>query len=167
MKLFNLLPALLVADLLAAPGQVLAGDKADDDHRGAVLEIGTAGESGLKDGNTSFGPSVAIEVTPIEHWLEIEAGITPLFNKGGTEWEADLVFKKPFQLSKNVEFMVGLGPQWSSSSSFGSVAVLDFMIWTTPQFGWFVEPSYSYAFSRGHDQNLAVNVGLLFALPSR
>jgi hypothetical protein len=167
MKLFDLLPALLVAGLVAASGQVRAGDKADDDHRGAVLEIGAAGEWGLKDGNTSFGPSVAVEVTPIEHWLEIEAGITPLFSKGGTEWEADLVFKKPFQLSKNVEFMVGLGPQWSSTSAFGTVAVLDFMIWTTPQFGWFVEPSYSYAFGRGHDQNLAVNVGLLFALPSR
>jgi hypothetical protein len=167
MKLFDLLPALLVAGLVAASGQVLAGDKADDDHRGAVLEIGAAGEWGLKDGNTSSGPSVAIEVTPIEHWLEIEAGITPLFSKGGTEWEADLVFKKPFQLSKNVEFMVGLGPQWSSTSAFGTVAVLDFMIWTTPQFGWFVEPSYSYAFGRGHDQNLAISAGLLFALPSR
>ena len=112
-------------------------------------------------------PSVAIEVTPIEHWLEFEAGITPLLSKGGTEWEADFVFKKPFQLSKNVEFMVGLGPLWSSTSSFGTVAVLDFMIWTTPQFGWFVEPSYSYAFTRGHDQNLAISAGLLFALPSR
>ena len=167
MTWFNSMPALLVAGLMAAPGQILAGEKVDDDHRGAVLEIGTAGEWGLKDANTSFGPSVAIEVTPIEHWLEIEAGITPLFSKGGTEWEADLVFKKPFQLSKNVEFMAGVGPQWSSTSAFGTVAVLDFMIWTTPRFGWFAEPSYSYAFTRGRDQNLAVNIGLLIALPSR
>jgi hypothetical protein len=63
--------------------------------------------------------------------------------------------------------MVGVGPQWSSTGSFGAVAALDFMIWTTPQFGWFVEPSYSYAFSRGHDQNLAINFGLLVALPPR
>jgi hypothetical protein len=167
MKLFNSMPVLLLAGLIAAPGHVLAGEHPDDDHRGAVLEIASAGERGLNDGKTSFGPSLAVEVTPIEHWLEIEAGITPLFSKGGTEWEADLVFKKPFQLSKNVEFMAGVGPQWSSTSSFGAVAVLDFMIWTTPQFGWFVEPSYSYAFTRGHDQNLAVNVGLLIALPSR
>jgi len=167
MKFFNPVPALLVVVLIAAAGQALAGERADDDRRGAVLEIGTAGEGGLKDGKTSLGPSVAIEVTPIEHWLEIEAGITPLLRKGGTEWEADLVFKKPFQLSKNVEFMVGVGPQWSSTNSFGTVAVLDFMIWTTPQFGWFVEPSYSYAFTRGHDQNLAINIGLLIALPSR
>jgi hypothetical protein len=167
MKFFNPVPALLVAILMGVPGQVLAGEPSDDDRRGAVLEIGTAGEWGLHDGKTSIGPSLAIEVTPIEHWLEIEAGITPLMSKGGTEWEADLVFKKPFQLSKNVEFMVGLGPQWSSTNSFGTVAVLDFMFWTTPQFGWFIEPSYSYAFTRGHDQNLAVNVGLLIALPPR
>ena len=38
----------------------------------------------------------------------------------------------------------------------GVVAVLDLLFWITPQYGWFVEPSYSYAFSRGHDQNLAV-----------
>jgi hypothetical protein len=167
MKLLNSVPALLVAGLIATAGQTLAGERSDDDRHGAVLEIGTAGEWGLKDGKTSIGPSIAIEVTPIEHWLEIEAGITPLLGKGGTEWEADLVFKKPFQLSKNVEFMVGLGPQWSSTNAFGAVAVLDFMIWTTPQFGWFVEPSYSYAFTRGHDQNLGVNVGLLIALPPR
>jgi hypothetical protein len=133
--------------------------------RGAVLEIGAAGEWGFQDGKTSFGPSVAIEVTPIEHWLEIEAGISPLRSRDGTEWEADLVFKKPFQLSKNIEFMIGAGPQWSSANALGAVAVLDFMFWVTPQYGWFVEPSYSYAFSRGHDQNLAVNVGLLIALP--
>jgi hypothetical protein len=163
--LLNSMPALLVVGLVAAPGQIFAGERSDDDHHGAVLEIGAVGEWGLQDGKSSFGPSVAIEVTPIEHWLEIEAGISPLRSKGGTEWEADLVFKKPFQLSKNVEFMVGVGPQWSSANSWGTVAVLDFMFWVTPQYGWFVEPSYSYAFNRGHDQNLAVNVGLLIALP--
>ena len=122
MMLRNPVQVLLVAGLMAAPGQIFAGELADDDHRSAVFEIGTAGEWGFNEGKTSIGPSAAIEVTPIEHWLEIEAGITPLFRKGGTEWEADLVFKKPFQLSKNVEFMVGLGPQWSSTSSFGTAA---------------------------------------------
>jgi hypothetical protein len=165
-KLFRSVPVLLVVGLVAAPQPIFAGERPDDDQHGAVLEIGAASEWGLQDGKPSFGPSVAIEVTPIEHWLEIEAGITPLRSKDGTEWEADLVFKKPFQLSKNVEFMVGAGPQWSSTNGLGTVAVLDFMFWVTPQYGWFVEPSYSYAFSRGHDQNLAVNVGLLIALPS-
>jgi hypothetical protein len=167
MKLLNSVPTLLVIGLVAFPGPIFAGERSDDERRGAVLEIGAAAEWGLQDGKPSFGPSVAIEVTPIEHWLEIEAGISPLRSKDGTEWEADLVFKKPFELSKNVEFMIGAGPQWSSTNSFGAVAVVDFMFWVTPQYGWFVEPSYSYSFSRSHDQNLAVNVGLLIALPSR
>jgi hypothetical protein len=148
-KLFRSVPVLLVVGLVAAPQPIFAGERPDDDQHGAVLEIGAASEWGLQDGKPSFGPSVAIEVTPIEHWLEIEAGITPLRSKDGTEWEADLVFKKPFQLSKNVEFMVGAGPQWSSTNALGAVAVLDFMFWVTPQYGWFVEPSYSYAFSLG------------------
>jgi hypothetical protein len=165
MRLRNSVPALLVAGLIGTPGQIFAGEGSDDDHH-AVLAIGAASEWALRDQKTSYGPSFAIEVTTIEHWLEIEASISPLRSKDGTEWEADLVFKKPFQLSKNIEFMVGVGPQWSSANALGAVGVLDFMFWVTPQYGWFVEPSYSYAFTRGHDQNLAVNVGLLIALPS-
>jgi hypothetical protein len=37
-------PALLVAGLIATPGQVFAQQSSDDDRRGAVLEIGAAGE---------------------------------------------------------------------------------------------------------------------------
>jgi hypothetical protein len=162
MKAFRLIT--LLAGIAAGAQPALAGERPGDDDHGAVLELGAAGERGLQDGKSSFGPSVAVEVTPIEHWLEIEAGLTPLQSRGGTEWEADLVFKKPFQLTRNVEFMVGAGPQWSSAGVMSVTTVLDFMIWTTPQYGWFVEPSYSYGFNRGHDQNLAVNVGLLIAL---
>jgi hypothetical protein len=165
-RIVKALQATTLAVGLAIAPCAFGQEHGDDDHRGAVLGIGAAGEWGLGDGKTSFGPSVAFEVTPIEHWLEIEAGITPLRSKDGTEWEADLVFKKPFQLSKSAEVMVGVGPQWSSTNSFGAVAVLDFMFWTTPQYGWFVEPSYSYGFSHGYDKNLAVNIGLLIALPS-
>ena len=43
MKLFNSVRAFLAASLIAAPGQVFAGERSDDDRRGAVLEIGTAG----------------------------------------------------------------------------------------------------------------------------
>jgi hypothetical protein len=63
--------------------------------------------------------------------------------------------------------MVGVGPQWSSASSFGAVAVLDFMFRTTPQYHRFVGPSYSYVFTRGHDRNFALNVGLLYEQTAR
>ncbi|MGP0091403.1 MAG: hypothetical protein ACLPKB_15815 [Xanthobacteraceae bacterium] len=164
MRVLSIAILSLAAAAAVGPGQAFGQTHADND-RGAVLEIGAAGEWGLGDGKSSLGPNVALEVTPIEHWLEIEMGLTPLLSKGSAELDADVVFKKPFQLSKTVEFMIGIGPEWvTPANSLGAVAVLDFMFWPTPRYGWFVEPSYSYAFDSGHDKNLAVSVGLLIAL---
>ena len=89
----------LTAALALGPGHAFGQQQEEKDHV-AVLEIGAAGEWGLGENKTGFGPSVAVEVTPIEHWLEIEAGLTPLMSKGGTEWEADLVFKKLFNCQR-------------------------------------------------------------------
>jgi hypothetical protein len=147
---------LQVATPLLAAAVALGSDQAfgqqQDNNHVAVFEFGAAGDWGLGDGKNSFGPSVAVEVTPVEHWLEIE-------NRGSTEWDIDVVLKKPFQLSEGVEFMFGVGPEWNiPTHSFGAVAVADFMFWITPQYGWFLEPSYSYAFNREHDKSLAVNL---------
>jgi hypothetical protein len=79
----------------------------------AVLEIGGAGERSFPGGETSFGPSVAIEFNVIKNWLEIEAGISRLSSGRNSEWSTDLLFKKPFTLSEKVEFMFGIGPAWS------------------------------------------------------
>ena len=106
----------------------------------------------------------------IKEWLEIEAGIAPMFQAGRTEWETDLLFKKPFTLTDKLEFMVGAGPQVTFAPGGPKIAgefALDFMFWPTPdrKFGWFVEPAYSYSFSRGHEQSLGTTVGLLIAIP--
>ena len=61
----------------------------------AIVEIGGATGWDFKGGGTSFGPDLAIEVTPIEKWLELEAGTTLLFRRHSTEWDMDLLFKKP------------------------------------------------------------------------
>jgi hypothetical protein len=37
----------------------------------AVLEIGGAGSRSLTEGQSSFGPAIAVEVTPIENRLEL------------------------------------------------------------------------------------------------
>ena len=52
----------------------------------AVVELGGAAERSITEGNSSFGPTVAVEVTPIEKWLELEASVTPLFRRHSTEW---------------------------------------------------------------------------------
>jgi hypothetical protein len=42
------------------------------------VELGVTDWS-ITEGGSSFGPTIAVEVTPIENWLELEAGVTPLF----------------------------------------------------------------------------------------
>ena len=43
----------------------------------AVVEFGIAAGSNLKDGGSSIGTTVAVELTPIENWLEVEAVVKP------------------------------------------------------------------------------------------
>ena len=82
----------------------------------------------------------------------------------------DLLFKKPFTLSNTVEFMIGAGPEWTYTDRGSKVAAefaLDFMFWPWPdrKLGWFLEPTYGYSFSKGHEQAAAVSVGLLIPIP--
>ena len=140
----------------------------------AVVELGAAGNWNIKDASASFGPDVAVEVTPIKNWLELEAGVTPLFARHSTEWDTDLLFKKPWDFSPKVEFMAGLGPEWVhthtngiSSNSIAGEAILDFMFWPSRKhrFGWYLEPGYDYSFGAGHEQSAGISGGLLIAIP--
>jgi hypothetical protein len=162
--------ALLAALVLAGKGSAQVEEK----EPAAILEVGAAGEWALTDGTPAYGPDFAIEITPIKEWLEIEAGVTPFFSRGQTEWDTDLLFKKPYTLSRTTEFMAGVGPEWahtvssgSSSNSIAAEAALDFMFWPSPKrrFGWYLEPSYGYSFAGGHDQSISVTVGLMIAIP--
>jgi hypothetical protein len=145
-----------------------------DKEPAAVVEIGGAASWNFKGGGSSFGPTVAVEVTPIENWLELEAGVTPLFTRHSREWDIDFLFKKPWTLSKKVEFMLGVGPEWVhvtknsvTRNSLSGEAVLDFMFWPSAKhrFGWYLEPSYEYNFGRGHEQSIGISGGLLIAIP--
>jgi hypothetical protein len=139
----------------------------------AILELGGALSVNPKDGTSSYGPSFSAEVTPIEDWLEIEAGTTPLFRSHATEWNTDVIFKKPWTLSRKAEFMAGIGPEWVHSNESGAKpnsiageAVADFMFWPggRHKLGCYLEPSYDYDFMRGHEQSISVTGGLLIAI---
>jgi hypothetical protein len=150
---------------LLLPANARAGDKEPI----AIVELGASSERGLP-GASSVGLSIAVEFTPIKDWLEIEGGVAPMFKGGRAERDADLLFKKPFTLSDKLEFMVGAGPQWTFSPEGTKIAdevALDFMFWATSdrKVGWFFEPTYSYSFSRGHEQSLGATVGLLIPIP--
>jgi hypothetical protein len=157
--------------LILCTGSALAQDV---DKEAAVVELGGAAGWNATDGGASVGPTVAVEVTPIENRLELEAGVTRLFAKHSREWDADFLFKKPWTLSKKVEFMVGIGPEWARTTKLGVTtnsmsgeAVLDFMFWpsTKRRFGWYLEPGYDYGFARGHEQSVGISGGLLIAIP--
>jgi hypothetical protein len=162
--------SLLIASLLLCSKEACA--QSVDQEPVAVLELGGATAVNLNSAASSFGPTVAVEITPVENWLELEAGVTPLFRRHSTEWGTDLLFKKPWTLSQKVEFMLGAGPEWVyarqngiATNSVSIEAVADFMFWPSKKhrFGWYLEPTYEYNFARGREQSLGVNGGLLIA----
>ena len=163
---------LLIASLFLCAGNAFA--QSVEKESAAVLELGGAADRSLTEGASSFGPTVAVEVTPIEKWLELEAGVTPLFRRHSTEWTTDLLFKKPWTLAPKMEFMLGIGPEWIHTNAFGKKrnsagleVAPDFMFWSSKKhrFGWYLEPSYEYKFGPGHEHSLGVSGGLLIAIP--
>jgi hypothetical protein len=109
--LFIGLPAYGQNSLRPASGSPPTPD-ADKD-AAVILELGPATSWNIRGGAATFAPNLAAEVTPIEDWLEIEAGVSPFYTRKSTEWDTDLLFKKPWTLSRKAEFMLGIGPQWT------------------------------------------------------
>jgi hypothetical protein len=140
----------------------------------AILEVGAAPGWSLTGSGITLSPTVAVEITPIEHWLELEIGTTPTYSHHSTEWVTDLLFKKPWTLSKKVEFMFGVGPELIhnrkaglTTNSIGGEVAADFMFWPTAKrrFGWYLEPAYEQDFGRGHEKAISISVGLLITIP--
>jgi hypothetical protein len=163
--------ALLALLLLCAGG---APAQSAGEEPAAIMELGGAASRTLNGGGGSLGPDIAVEVTPIENWLELEGGVTPLFSRRSTEWDTDLLFKKPWNLSRKIDFMVGAGPEWVHTRESGRTtnavageAVLDFMFWPSGKhrFGWYLEPGYEYSFGRGHERSVGIAGGLLIGIP--
>ena len=108
-----------------------------------------------------------MEFAAIPEWLEIETGVTSLFRRGGTEWSADLLFKKPFDLSDKVEFMVGGGPEWNlKTGSIAAEVALELSFWPTAdrKLGWFLEPTFSYDLGASHEKSFALTAGILIPI---
>ena len=140
----------------------------------ATVELGAATSWNFSGGAATFAPNLAAEVTPIENWLELEIGVSPFYTRTSTEWDTDLLFKKPWTISRKSEFMLGVGPEWvhlrqngSVSNSISGEVAGDFMFWPSGKhrFGWFLEPAYDYSFASGHQQSIGMSAGLLIAIP--
>jgi hypothetical protein len=140
---------------------------ADDDHA-IVFEIGAAADWEPEEGAVHKGGTFAFEVTPIEHWLELEIGVTAIAAGAAVEMPIDVLLKKPWRPSPYFEFMIGIGPELIHVSGpdrgtfWGIEGVLDFMFWPTKNVGWYVEPGYEITFRDGaRHRGIGVAAGLL------
>jgi hypothetical protein len=165
---------LIVSSLCSGNAFAQSVDQSVDKEPAAVVELGGVPGWNINGGGWSFGPTIAVEVTPIRHWLELEMGVTATFGHHSAEWDTDLLFKKPWTLSEKVEFMFGVGPEWvhtrkysMTTNSVGGEVVLDFMFWPSAKhrLGWYLEPGYEYDFGRGHERSVGISAGLLIAIP--
>jgi hypothetical protein len=161
--------AFAVLPLSALPAQ---GEEKDKDPS-LVFEMGGTGEWGLRrSGSQSYGPEIGFEYDVIERWLEIEVSTSPVFSKGHAELGTDFLFKKPFEVTDRLEFMIGGGPEWISrtneapKNSIAAVAVTEFIYapWDNKKVRLFVEPAYSYDLGKGHEQAFSVSAGLLIGI---
>ena len=181
---FSLLTPLAATCLLACCLPALAQNRPtttapqaeDDDDPKVILEVGAATSWNTTGGAASFAPNLAAETTPIENVLELEAGVSPFYTRNSTEWDTDLLFKKPWTLSRTAEFMLGVGPEWVYFKQYGKASNTvagelagDFMFWPKGRhhFGWYLEPAYDYSFAAGHQQSIGMSAGLLIGLARR
>lgn len=140
----------------------------------AIGEIGGASSTDIKSGKSSFGYSLSVEATPIEHWLEVELGVSPTYASHYRETDVDFLFKKPWTFSSRLEFMLGIGPEWAHSTNYGVTTnswsgeiALDFMYWPFKkhQFGFYAEPGFTYSLNKEHEQSAEMSAGLLINIP--
>jgi hypothetical protein len=169
-----LLRAVVTVGVLSAAAPSLASAQStvpkpagDEDHA-IVYELGWAGEYSAAEGFHAKGATFAFEVTPVKDRLELECGVTAIRATGTTETSVDLLFKKPWSLSRRVEFMAGVGPEVIHASGveagtfWGVSGVADFMFWPKPNVGWYLEPGYEAVFRAGATrQGFAVAAGLI------
>jgi hypothetical protein len=155
----------LVAVLLSGRGSAQSPVVADVDHA-VVFELGWEGDWAHAEGLHSGG-TFAFEVTPIEQWLELECGVSAIHESHGAELSLDLLFKKPWQITRRVEFMAGIGPALIHSTVdqatfWGLSAVADLMVWPSKHVGWYLEPGVERTFREGEHRNgLGMAAGLI------
>ena len=166
----------LSGQMVAAPIVAPKPSAEFEDDPCVILELGAATSWNTTGGAATFAPNFAAETTPIENVLELEAGVSPFYSRASTEWDTDLLFKKPWTLSSKAEFMLGVGPQWvylkqngRTSNSVSAELAGDFMFWPNGKhhIGWFLEPAYDYSFAAGHQKSIGISAGLLIGIARR
>jgi len=169
----KLIQYLLVVYFLAMGMQTYAvAEEAHDAHDGPsmIFTLGPVLDRSLTDKKTTYGSSVGLEFTAIEHQLEIEVGAQYLSSSSPRVLGGVILFKKPFELSHGVELEIGLGPSisrkispsggWQSGITFSP----ELMIWPTKKIGWYISPEYNRSLGKDAEKSVGLSIGLLFPL---
>jgi hypothetical protein len=134
-----------------------------------VFGVGGAVEVELPKGTTHSGTNFFVEYNAIENSLELELGVSVFPQYGGAEVSSDFLFKKPLQLTHNLECMLGGGPELvravhspKSGTFMGGETVADFMFWPWEHIGLWAEPSYVFVFRNGVSHGLGTTGGIIF-----
>ncbi len=149
-----------------ARAQTPPSPTSDANDHAIVYELGWAADWNRSAGIHAVGGTFAFEVTPIEHWLELEAGTTAIHARKNAELTFDVLFKKPWSISAKTEFMAGIGPELihetGGGTHWGLSVVADFMFWPKRNTGWHLEPGYEAAFQDSTTHHgLGIAAGLL------
>lgn len=157
----------LLALSAAIVGPALAQGRDAPEHR-VVLELGAVAQRPLTGGPTSWGGSVAAELSPAGRGWEVEVGFAALGRAGDHESSLDVLVMKPWQAARTVELMVGMGPEvsWHDRGvSLSAEVVAHVMWWLRRHVGLFVEPGVSIQPSRHGERSVGVAAGVLLGLP--
>jgi hypothetical protein len=137
------------------------------EHR-IVYSAGWAGDASRGDGFQPAGAEGGFEITPIENRLSIETTVGVHHGDEGTEMHLEVAFRKPWQLSRTVEFMAGVAPTLvhtfgASGESFGAISAGGhFMVWPSPNLGWYAESAYEVGFpTAGAHKGVEFSGGIL------
>jgi len=143
-----------------------------------TIKLGGSFERSVSDYTNSGGPTAALETGLLHDALEMELGTTALLKDGHTTWKTGLIFKKPFEVTENVEFELGAGPLWfhrgynledeeAQKDSAGVEGVAELVFWPGEHrsLGVYVETGYSYDFGKGHEKAAGAGAGVLVPLP--
>jgi hypothetical protein len=162
--------AVLVCTLLEVALPVAAMD-GDMDHGVVLVECGATSAREISEQASRVSPAVGIEFEAIDNRLEVEIEASTNTTQRARNWELDLQFKRPFQISSTVEIEPGLGPSWSHGAvsnqrpaAWGAEASIDILFWQSKRIGWFLEPSYGISFATGAKTSVGLSGGIVISL---
>jgi hypothetical protein len=114
------------------------------------------------------GVSIGFERVLIPGWLDAEVSVLVAPGSGGLTLPIDLVLKKPFELSQQVEGFVGLGlaTEWfeagESETAYGAASQLGVYYWMGSQFALAFQGEFNLLLSPETEHELVLASGGAF-----